>query len=306
MSTYITKRLLMIIPVLFTVVFLVFFMVRLIPGDTAEVIAGEQASAQEIENIRKQLKLDQPIHVQFGHYMSGLARGDLGRSARSKRPVMEELMARLPNTVYLMLAAIFIAVVVGVATGTISGVKPYSIFDTLSMFVALFGISMPVFWLGLMLIIYFSVNLGWLPSGGSGTWRHMILPAVALATVPMATISRMTRSSVLDVMRQDYIRTARAKGLTEMSVVWRHALKNALIPVLTVIGLQMGTLLGGAVLTEKVFSWNGLGRLMVDSIVARDYPVVQGAVLLIATSFVFINLIVDILYGYLDSRIRYD
>lgn len=306
MTNYVIKRLLLAVPVLFGVVILVFFMVRLTPGDPAVIMAGEQASEAEIELIRVQLKLDQPLHIQLGLFLENLIQGDLGRSTRSRAPVTSEIMTRFPNTLILMLTAMAIATLVGVTTGVISAVKQYSFFDAAAMFVALIGISMPVFWLGLLLMLYFSVNLGLLPAAGSGTWKHLILPSIALATVPTAIISRMTRSSVLEVLRQDYIRTARSKGLRENAVIIQHALKNAMIPVITVVGLQAGTLMGGAVLTESVFNWPGLGRLMVDSILARDYPVVQGAVLLLAVVFIFVNLLVDILYALFDPRIRYD
>lgn len=306
MTNYVIKRLLLSVPVLFGVVILVFFMVRLTPGDPAVIMAGEQASEAEIELIRAQLKLDQPLHIQLGLFLENLVQGDLGRSTRSRAPVTTEIMTRFPNTLILMLTAMAIATLVGVTTGVISAVKQYSFFDAAAMFIALIGISMPVFWLGLLLMLYFSVNLGLLPAAGSGTWKHLILPSIALATVPTAIISRMTRSSVLEVLRQDYIRTARSKGLRENAVIIQHALKNAIIPVVTVVGLQAGTLMGGAVLTESVFNWPGLGRLMVDSILARDYPVVQGAVLLLAVVFIFVNLLVDILYALFDPRIRYD
>ncbi len=306
MATYITKRILLALPVLLGVIVLVFFMVRLTPGDPAVVMAGEQATEEQVDIIRRQLNLDKPLHVQLGIFLQDLARGDLGRSTRSRAPVSIELMARLPNTIILMAAAMVISTIIGTVTGVVSAVKQYSIFDAMAMLLALIGISIPVFWLGLMMMIIFSVNLGWFPAAGSGTWAHLVLPSIALATVPTAIISRMTRSSVLEVFRQDYIRTARSKGLRERTVIISHALKNAIIPVITVVGLQAGTLMGGAVLTESVFNWPGLGRLMIDSILARDYPVVQGAVLLLAVSFLLINLLVDILYVFFDPRIRFD
>lgn len=306
MATYITKRIFLALPVLLGVIVLVFFMVRLTPGDPALVMAGEQATEAQIETIRRQLNLDKPLHIQLGIFLQDLARGDLGRSTRSRAPVSTELMARLPNTIILMFAAMVVSTIVGTVTGVVSAVRQYSIFDAMAMFLALIGISIPVFWLGLMMMIIFSVNLGWFPAAGSGTWAHLVLPSIALATVPTAIISRMTRSSVLEVLRQDYIRTARSKGLRERTVIISHALKNAIIPVITVVGLQAGTLMGGAVLTESVFNWPGLGRLMIDSILARDYPVVQGAVLLLAVSFLLINLLVDILYVFFDPRIRFD
>ncbi len=306
MTTYIIKRIMLAVPVLIGVIVLVFFMVRLTPGDPAVVLAGEHATAEQVEAMRAQYNLDKPLHIQLGIFFQDLARGDLGRSTRSRAPVSVELMARLPNTIILMVSAMIIATLVGTITGVISAVKQYTVFDALAMLLALIGISIPVFWLGLMMMIIFSVNLGWFPAAGSGTWSHLVLPSIALATVPTAIISRMTRSSVLEVLRQDYIRTARSKGLHERTVIISHALKNAIIPVITVVGLQAGTLMGGAVLTESVFNWPGLGRLMINSILARDYPVVQGAVLLMAVSFLLINLLVDILYVVFDPRIRFE
>lgn len=306
MVAYIVKRLVMSVPVLLGVIVLVFLMVRMVPGDPAVVMAGEQATAEQVAAIRSQLNLDKPLAVQFGLFMQDLAKGDLGRSPRTHAPVSEEIGARLFNSVALMVTSLLLATAMGVLTGVVSAVKPYSIFDSLAMLVSLIGVSMPVFWLGLMLILLCSVQLGLLPAAGTGSWLHYILPTVCLATVPLAMISRMTRSCVLEVMRQDYIRTARAKGLPERVVIVVHALKNAFIPIVTVVGLQMGNLLGGAVLTENVFAWPGLGRLMVDSILARDYPVVQGTVLFIAVCFVFINILIDVLYVYLDSRVRFD
>ncbi len=302
---YIIRRLLIMIPVLLGVSLIIFTMVRVIPGDPAIILAGPHANKEQVDQIRAQLGLDRHPVVQYFSFLGDLVQGDLGRSTRTGLPVTREIMARLPNTVVLALTAIILASFLGVLTGIIAGVKQNSIFDHLSMMIALFGLSMPVFWLGLMLMLLFSIQLGWLPSVGAESWKHLILPAITLGANSTAIIARMTRSSMLEVIRLDYIRTARAKGLTEKMVIWRHALKNALIPVVTVIGLQTGTLLGGAVLTEIVFAWPGIGRLLVEAILSRDYPVVQGLVLLVATIFIFINLIVDLLYSYLDPRIRY-
>jgi len=237
--------------------------------------------------------------------MSNLLRGDLGRSTFSRRPVTVELGERFPRTVELTVIALFIASVLGISAGVIAAVKRYSIFDNASMLFSLFGVAAPVFWLALMLQLLFSVHLGWLPAAGRGTWMHYILPSVTLGAASTGLIARITRSSMIEVLKQDYINTARAKGVMEKSVIYHHALKNALIPVVTILGLQFGILLGGAVLTETVFAWPGIGRLLVDSLLARDYPVVQGAVLLLASVFVFINLFVDILYAFLDPRISY-
>ena len=306
MWEYIIRRLLLMIPVLIGVSLLVFSMVRLIPGDPATAIAGPHATPEFIEQVRVDFGLDKPMYTQYFIFMGRLLQGDLGISTFTRRPVTTEIWARLPNTVELAVASMGIASVIGIIAGIISATRRYSIFDNASMLVALFGVSMPVFWLGLMLMLLFSVMLGWLPAVGRGTIWHLILPAITLGAASAAIIARMTRSSMLEVLHQDFITTARAKGLRERIVVYKHALKNALIPVVTIIGLQLGTLLGGAILTETVFAWPGVGRLMVDSIMARDYPVVQGAVLLLAGTFVFVNLFVDILYSFLDPRIRYE
>ncbi len=305
MYAYIVRRLLLAVPVLIGVSILVFSIVRFIPGDPARVIAGVQAPQSAVERVRREMLLDEPLHTQYFVYMGNLLQGDMGRSAFTRRPVAVELYERFPNTLILTVAALGIATVLGMSAGIISATKRYSLFDNFVMLLALAGIAIPVFWLGLMLQLLFSVNLGWLPSSGMDTWRHLILPALTLGLATTALIARITRSSMLDVLGQDYINTARAKGLVERIVVYKHALKNALIPVVTVMGLQFGILLGGAVLTESVFSWPGVGRLLVDSILARDYPVVQGAVLVLALFFVLINLVVDIIYALLDPRITY-
>ncbi len=304
-SQYIIRRLLIMLPVLLGISLIIFTIVRVIPGDPGYIMAGPHATKDQVEQIRAQLGLDKHPVTQYFIFLQKLFRGDLGTSTRTGLPVTKEIMARLPNTLLLALASILIATVFGVLTGIIAGVKQNSKFDYLSMLVALFGLSMPVFWLGLMLMLLFSIKLGWFPSVGADSFKHLVLPAITLGANSTAIIARMTRSSMLEVIRLDYIRTARAKGLPEKLVLSRHALKNALIPVVTVIGLQTGTLLGGAVLTEIVFAWPGIGRLLVEAILSRDYPVVQGVVLVVATMFIFVNLIVDILYSYLDPRIRY-
>jgi len=302
---YIIRRLLIMLPVLLGVSLIIFTMIRIIPGDPGMVMAGPHATKDQVEQIRAQLGLDKHPVTQYLIFMRNIFQGDLGTSTRTALPVTHEIMARLPNTLLLALASILIATVLGVLAGIIAGVRQNSKFDYLSMLVALFGLSMPVFWLGLMLMLLFSIKLEWLPAVGAESFKHLILPAITLGANSMAIIARMTRSSMLEVIRLDYIRTARAKGLKENTVISRHALKNALIPVVTVIGLQTGILLGGAVLTEIVFAWPGIGRLLVEAILARDYPVVQGVVLVVASMFIFVNLIVDILYAYLDPRIRY-
>lgn len=306
MLQYVAKRLLSTIPVLFGISLLLFFMLRMLPGDPAQVLAGQMATPEEIENIRHQLGLDRPIHVQYAFFLSRLALFDLGRSARTQNPVTEEIWARLPNTILLAVVAIALACLFGIPAGIISAVRPYSWTDYVVTSSALFGISMPVFWLGLMLVVVFSVMLNWLPAGGTGSWKHLILPSLTLAALMVAFIARMTRASMMEVLSQDYTTTARSKGLKEQVVIIKHALKNALIPIITVVGLQFGVLLGGAVLTETVFAWPGLGRLIVDSILARDYPVIQGAILVFGLLYILVNLIVDLVYAFVDPRIRYE
>lgn len=305
MYVYILRRLLLLIPVLLGVAIIIFSMVRLLPGDPAVAIAGVHATEEYVEQVRTEMGLDEPLPLQFGIFLGDLFQGDLGNSTRTKKPVTEEIWPRFINTLQLTIVALFLATIIGIIAGVISATKPYSLFDQLSMFFSLFGISAPVFWLGLILMLIFSVQLGWLPSSGKGTIWHLVLPSVTLAAQSTALIARMTRSSMLEVLKQDYVTTARAKGLKESTVNIKHSLRNAMIPIITILGLRFGILLGGAVLTESVFSWPGVGRLMVDSISARDYPVVQGAVLLLALCFVFINLLVDVIYAFLDPRIQY-
>lgn len=309
-------------------------MLRLIPGDPAHLLLGEFASPQEVSRIREKLGLDRSYAYQYYLYLKNLLKGDLGISIRSNTPVSHEIWIRFLATVELSMAAMVISSLIGILAGVISSARKYSIFDYASMVMALIGISMPIFWLGLMLMYLFSVKLGLLPMMGRFTMgmdyeaitglvildsllkgqfplflnslKHLILPAFTLATIPMAIIARMTRSSMLEVLSKDYIRTARAKGLGYGAVIFRHALKNAFLPVITVIGLNFGLLLGGAVLTETIFSWPGLGRYVVDSLLARDYPAVQGCILFFAVIMVMVNLAVDILYFYLDPRLRID
>jgi ABC-type dipeptide/oligopeptide/nickel transport system permease component len=305
MFQYVLKRLLSTIPVLIGISLLLFFMLRMLPGDPAQVLAGQMASQEDIKNIRQQLGLDKPIIVQYGIFLSRLAKLDLGRSARTQAPVINEVWARLPNTMLLAVAAISLACLFGIPAGIISSVRPYTWIDYLFTSMALFGISMPVFWLGLMLIVIFSLVLRWLPAGGIGSWKHVLLPSFTLAAFVVAFITRITRASMIETLSQDYTTTARSKGLKEQVVIVKHALKNALIPIVTVVGLQFGLLLGGAVLTETVFAWPGLGRLIVDSILARDYPVIQGTILIFGLLYILVNLVVDLLYAYIDPRIRY-
>ena len=345
----------MLIPVLLGISIVTFSMLRLIPGDPCRVMLGERATEEMCARFAERMGLDDPIYVQFGRYLANILRGDLGTSIKTGQPVVTELAERLPMTFELTLAAMFLAVLVGIIAGVVAAVRNNSVVDLATMVLANVGVSMPIFWLGLILMFLFAFKFRWLPPSGRSTvgvelpslvvawnlteatprgvyglvsflsgfrllnsaltgnvvafWdavKHLALPAAALATIPTAIIARMTRSSLLEVLNQDYIRTAHAKGLMGRVVLWRHAMKNAMLPIVTIIGLEVGYLLGGAFLTETVFSLPGVGRLMVDRILARDYPVVQGAVLVIAAVFVFVNLVVDLTYAWLDPRIRLD
>ncbi|MFZ5825494.1 MAG: ABC transporter permease [Bacillota bacterium] len=312
MRRYVIRKLLAIIPVLIGASFLVFAAVRLAPGDPVSTIVGETATPALRAQVVRELGLDRPLHVQYGIFLRKAVQGDLGRSIRTNDRVSREIGLRLPNTVKLTFAALAVASVLGIGAGVVSATRRNSLFDNASMVAALIGVSIPVFWLGFLLMLFFSITLPkWLGTGpifpptGTGTWLHLVMPSLTLAAYSMAIIARMTRSSMLEVLQKEYIRTARAKGLSEQVVIFKHALRNALIPVVTTMGLQVGNLLGGAVLTETVFTWPGIGRLLVDAILNRDYPVVQGTVLFITSAFVLVNLVVDLLYGYLDPRIRY-
>jgi peptide/nickel transport system permease protein len=306
MLRYILKRLLMLVPVLFGVTLVSFALLQIVPGDPAVLLAGEDANPEFIEAVRKEYGFDQPVYVQYWRFISRAVQGDFGVSIRNREPVIDLLAQRFAFTVRLSFLSILIAAAIGLFAGVISATRQYSIFDNLSMIGALFGISMPIFWLGLLLMLVFAVELRWLPAGGAGGLRHMILPAIALGAASAAVIARMTRASMLEVVRQDYIRTARANGLREWVVIYKHALKNAMIPVITVFGLEFGYMLGGAVLTETVFSLPGVGRLMVEGIFQRDYSVVQGSMLLVAATFVLVNLLTDIAYALFDPKIRYE
>ncbi len=305
MSTYILRRLLTAILVLLIVSVAVFAMIHLAPGDPIEMLTFEVGQVTDMDAIRERLGLNDPLPVQYLRFMRGVLHGDMGRTIRGNRPVVQEFMSRFPNTLKLAFSSLFLAVLVGVTAGIASAVWPNSPVDYAAMFIAVFGVSMPVFWLGLMLMLFFSLRLGWLPLTGLDTWKHMILPTVTLSSTSMASIARLMRSGMLDVLREDYVRTAWSKGLNARSVLFRHALKNCLIPVVTLAGLQFGHLLGGAVITEIVFAIPGVGRLVVEGIIARDFPLVQGSVLFLSAGFVFVNLLVDILYAYLDPRIHY-
>jgi peptide/nickel transport system permease protein len=331
--SYIIRRLLILIPVLLGMTIIVFSIIRAIPGDPVETILGEKATQESKAALRTELGLDKPWYVQYGTYVSKLLQGDLGQSIKSKESISKEIGPYLAATAELAAFAMLVAVVIGINSGIISAWKQNSWFDYTGMFIALIGVSMPIFWLGLMEQLIFALELKWLPTIGrmnprdpvvavthlylidtmlAGRWdqwwevmKRLILPGFALATIPMAIIARMTRSSMLEVLRLDYIRTARAKGLMQVWVVYKHALKNALIPIVTVIGLQTGRMLGGAVLTETIFAWPGVGRYIFEAISSRDYPVIQSGILMIAFIFVIINLVVDILYAAIDPRISY-
>jgi peptide/nickel transport system permease protein len=324
---------LQIIPVLLGVSIVVFFMVRAIPGDPAQIMLGQQATQEQVQQIRENMGLDKPIFVQYGLFLKDALRGDLGDSIVTGRPVTTELLTRLPATLELTAFAMLIAILVGIPVGVISAVRQYSLLDKSTSVLALTGISMPIFWLAMILVVIFGVNLELLPFPGrldpttgitaitgfvlvdslltlnfAGFWDgllHLIMPALALATIPMAVIMRMTRSSMLEVMNEDYVRTARAKGVVPWRVVFKHALRNAMLPTITVIGLQTGLLMGGAIITETIFSWPGIGLYTYNSISSRDYASIQGVVLYAALLFVLINLLVDILYAILDPRVRY-
>ncbi|TVP82146.1 MAG: ABC transporter permease [Alkalicoccus sp.] len=306
MFIYTVRRLIQTIPVMIGVTLVVFLMMHLIPGDPAQIIAGESANEQQVEQTRDRLGLNDPLPVQYGTFVGNAITGDLGNSIRSGRAVTDEIGGRFWVTVELAFYSTLLSIFIGLIAGIVSATRRNSPLDMIIMISALFGLSMPNFWLGLMLIQYFALNIDWLPVSGWGTPQSIILPVITLGTAGAAIIARMTRSSMLEVIHQDYIRTARAKGVKERYVVYKHALRNALIPVVTVVGLQFGVLLGGAVLTETVFAINGLGRLVVEAIGQRDFPIVQGAVLILALMFVFVNFIVDISYRFLNKRIDLD
>ncbi len=324
-----------LVPVLFGISLLVFLFLKLIPGDPAQAILGERGSPEQLQALREKLGLNRPLHVQYLTFVRNVLTGDLGVSAVSTIPVAEELKRRWPATFELALSATLVAVALGIPLGILAAVRRNSPLDTLSMSLSLLGVSIPVFWLGLLLVYLFAVNLHWLPTGGRlstdlaldfrpitgflvldgllslkpqvalDALRHLVLPALTLGTIPLAILTRITRSAMLEVLSQDYVRTARAKGLSERQVILKHALKNALLPVVTIVGLQFGTLLGGAILTETIFSWPGIGSYIYEGILNRDYPVVQAGVLVVATAFVLVNLLVDLSYALLDPRIQY-
>ncbi len=305
MLPYILKRLLMLIPVMFGVTVLSFSMLHLAPGDPAEVLAGVEADEVTIEAIRKEYGLDRPLYVQYYRYVGGLLQGDFGRSISTRMPIALLLKQRIPVTAKLALFSMVISFGIGILAGVIAATRQYSVFDTISMLLALFGTSLPIFWFGLLLMMFFSVTFQLFPAGGGTDWYSLTLPAISLGTASSALIARMTRASMLEVIRQDYVRTARANGIMEKVIIYKHALKNAMIPIITVVGLQFGYLLGGGVLVEAVFTLPGVGKLLVDGIFARDYPLVQSTMFMIATMFVAVNLFTDIAYAFFDPRIRY-
>jgi len=309
MTAYVVRRLFMVIPILFGVATIVFALMFLVPGDPARLLMGRHGDEETLRAIRREMGLDRPVYVQYARFIGRLAKGDLGMSYRQKRPVATIIRERFPATLKLAAASMVIAVVAGIAAGILAAVFRNTVLDWLVMVLSLTGISMPVFWLGMMLILVFASGLGWLPVGGygrSGDLRHLALPAVSLAAISTGYIARMMRSSMLEVVGKDYIRTARAKGLSEKAVMLRHALRNAFIPVITIIGINFASLLGGAVATETVFAWPGLGRAAVDAIRMRDLPVLEGCVIFLAVIFVLANLAVDLSYAFLDPRIRLD
>jgi peptide/nickel transport system permease protein len=331
MLAYIIRRLMIMIPTLLGVTVIVFLMLHATPGDPAELLLGERATEKALHEVREHLGLNRPLHIQYGMFLKRLMKGDLGETIWTRQKVWTEVKQRFPATIELALVALFISCFAGMILGIISATKQYSVFDYVSMLGALAGVSMPIFWLGLVFMLIFSLNLGWLPLSGrlsididldivtnfyildavitrnwpafkDAVW-HIIMPAVTLSTIPTAIVARMTRSAMLDVLRQDYIKTAKAKGLSQIKVIFKHALRNAMIPVVTTIGLQFGVLLGGAILTETIFAWPGVGKWMYDAVMQRDYMVIQGGTLFIAALFVVINLCVDVLYAVINPRI---
>ena len=301
-----TRRLLLTVPTLAGVLAVSFLLLNVLPGDPVAEIAGERADSATIARLRAELRLDDPLPVQFAHYAWGAVRGDLGRSFVTDRPIARDLAERFPKTVQLALAAMLIAATCGIALGVVAAIRPGGIPDRLAMLLAYLGVSFPVYWVGLLLILLFAVTLGWLPASGSGTLAALVLPALTLGMRSIAVLARMTRGAMRDVLNSDYIRTARAKGLAVGAVVGRHALRNALIPVITVLGLDVGSYLTGSLLTETIFSWPGVGRYVLSAISKRDLPAIQGSILFLSVVFVLVNLVTDVLYAKADPRIAYD
>lgn len=303
MILYLVKRVLASVGVILAMAFLVMLILDIVPGDPAALMLGENATEDMVRELRQQLGLDLPLLIRYGDYIWKVLHGDLGRSVREMAPVRLLIGDAFPNTLKLTAAGMLLTLTVGVPLGLVSGARPGSWLDHGSRILSLIGLCMPVFWIGLVLMFIFGLKLGWFPVGGTGSWRHLVLPAVTLASYSVASLARMTRSSLLEVMGEDYIRTARAKGLAYWAVVVRHGFGNALIPIVTLFGMQVGHLMGGAILTETVFAWPGLGRLMVGAIQDRDYPLLQGTILVFAGAYIFINLIVDLSYGLIDPQV---
>lgn len=304
-TAFIFRRILLAIPTLVGVLMVAFLLLYVAPGDPVEAMVGERADSATIARLREELRLNDPLPVQFGHYVAGVVKGDLGRSYITNRPIINDVLERFPKTLQLAGAAMLLATVCGVTLGILSARNPGGIIDRIGLVIAYLGISFPVYWVGLLLILLFAVTLHWLPPSGFGGLRYLILPAFALGMRSIAFLARMTRSSMLDSLGADYVRTARAKGLAERVVVWRHALRNALIPVITVLGLDFGSYLTGSILTETVFSWPGLGRYVVNAIGRRDLPAIQGSVLFLSVVFVLVNLLTDLAYAKADPRVSY-
>jgi peptide/nickel transport system permease protein len=306
MHRYLIRRLLLTIPVLLGVATLVFSLIHFIPGDPAQAMLGEGAAPEDVAQLRERLGLDRPLLVQYGSFLQGLTRGDLGVSLRNDQPVLQQILERMPATAELAFASMAVAVLIALPLGIIAAVWRGTAVDYTAMTLSLVGISVPNFWLGPLLAIVFAVELGWLPVGGRGTLAHLVLPAATLGAALAAILARMTRASLLEELREPYVLAARAKGVSRGRAVLHHALRNSLIPIVTILGLQFGVVLTGAVITETIFAWPGIGRLLIQSISFRDYPTVQGCVLLIAVTYVGVNLITDLTYGFLDPRIRVD
>jgi ABC-type dipeptide/oligopeptide/nickel transport system permease component len=306
MHRYLIRRLLLTIPVLLGVATLVFSLIHFIPGDPAQAMLGEGAAPEDVAQLRERLGLDRPLLVQYASFLQGLVRGDLGVSLRNDQPVLQQILERMPATAELAFASMAVAILIALPLGIIAAVWRGTVIDYSAMTLSLVGISVPNFWLGPLLAIVFAVELGWLPVGGRGTLAHLVLPAVTLGAALSAILARMTRASLLEELREPYVLAARAKGVSRARAVLHHALRNSLIPIVTILGLQFGVVLTGAVITETIFAWPGIGRLLIQSISFRDYPTVQGCVLLIAVTYVGVNLITDLTYGFLDPRIRVD
>ena len=306
MGRFLARRLVLTIPVLLGVATLVFSLIHLIPGDPAQAMLGEAAPQSDVEALRRQLGLDRPLAEQYAVFLRGLVKGDLGTSLRTGLPVTEQIVERMPATFELAAAAMLVAILFSMPLGIAAAVRRGTVVDHAAMTVSLAGVSVPNFWLGPLLAIVFAVELGWLPVSGRGTWAHLVLPAVSLGAALAAILARMTRATMLEELREPYVQAARARGVSRSRAVMRHAFRNSLIPVVTLVGLQFGAVLTGAVITETIFAWPGIGRLLIQSIGFRDYPLVQGCILLIALTYVAVNLITDMLYGVLDPRIRYE